>query len=168
VPRVVVVVGGGGCSGGVGEGVARAVAPEVFGGGGLVVGGVVVACPAAGEDAGEFVLEGASLRGLVVWLSGGFFENARALELVAVEELVALRLGLLEGAGEFCGRDGRFGGVVVVAAAAGWAEGFGAFEVEFKGVLGELVHEAAVAHVFDCGCSSELLGRLLRDVVVGF
>jgi hypothetical protein len=142
------------------------------GGGGLVVGGIVVAT-ATGEDAGELVLEGASLRGLVVvvvvWLGGGFFEDARALELVAVEELVALRLGLLEGAGEFCGGDGGFGGAVaVVVAAAGWAEGFGAFEVEFEGVFGELVHEAAVAHVFDCGRSGELLGRLLWDVMVGF
>lgn len=176
VPRVVGVGGSSRCCCccccGVGDGVPRAVAAEVFGG----VRRVMVASPAR-EEPGELVLEGAPLRGLlvVVWLGGGgFFEDARALELVAVEELVALGLGLLERAGEFGGGEGGFRGAVVlgvgvgVGVAAACAEGFGAFEVEFEGVLGELVHEVAVAHVFDCGRSGELLGRFLWDVVVGF
>jgi hypothetical protein len=158
----VVVIGV--CRAELGEGVcAGAVAAGEF---------VVVAILMAGEgqEAGEFVLEGVFARGLVVGLlgvvvePGGFFEDAGALELVAVEELGALGLGLLEGVGElFWGeRRGEF--------RAGCANGARRpFEVEFEGAFGELVHQVGVAaHVFDCGCSRELRGGFFGDVMVGF
>jgi hypothetical protein len=127
----------------------------------------------SGQEAGELAFEGVFAWGELVLVlyfvveARGLVQCARALELVAVEELLALGLLSLKGARElgWCCDD------LAAAAAAITAVPFPTgcartLCVEFQCGLGELMDKVAVAHVLNRGGPGELPGRFSRDMVV--